>query len=188
MKDLRRKLKELRNENLVIEGTETNRAILFLNDILKRTSDLGERSGLYELLTAEYLRAGSPEKVLDVRRRHAEENPDDPLPWMSLATELSNHVELADQAILTSSKALEKAVKCNRFVRYVLGARARLAIYTKNPSLFNETIKSLISISTEKRETDIWFERDFIDDCQAGFACQSLVDVYLATCPRKEAM
>lgn len=154
-------IKELRGQTELIDGVEMPKPVTYLKSILMRTGDVWERFELWGMVRDEYARVGQFDKQIAAIREAARELPDEPLPWASLAETLWGHGHL-DESRVVIEDALQKAYQKGRFVRYTLGARARIARTLGDSALFVDTLKRLIDDGGQKRDGDVGLESDFI--------------------------
>jgi hypothetical protein len=158
------RLDELRKQNSKAKPANTSSAgVALLKEKLIEAKAPLDRAALYQLLAQEYAMAGLVDQEIGTMRKAAAEFVNEPTPWISLAARLS-----LDEATLAESKevieqALAIAVKNDRFVRYALGTRARIANKLQAHELLADTIRKLIDDAATKRVEDCGFETDFLD-------------------------
>jgi tetratricopeptide (TPR) repeat protein len=137
--------------------------VVFLEGELAKTGDPLDRMALYQLICREYAVVEQFDRELDVMRKAAVEFPNEPVPWISLAARLSYDQETIKEAQQFIERGLEIAIRNDRFVRYALGTRARIASRIGDYPLLEETVRRLIEDAPKIRTEDGGFETDFLD-------------------------
>ncbi len=177
--NLQAKAKELRKMTALVDGRPAPASIKFLEDELKRSEGSGSRSTLYGLIRDECAIAGLKDMELEVLRSQVLEFPDEPVPLAILAMRLGSEPTTLAEARRIIEEALTRAIKDDRFVRYVLGVRARIARSLKDNGLFEDCLRKLIADSGTSRIEDCGFETDFLRGLDHEMSVdQSLVDRY----------
>lgn len=173
------RLNKLRKEVLEAATDKAPPTVAFLGDELAKTSDPLDRATLYQLLSQEYALAGLIDDELNTMRKAAEEFPEEPVPWIGLAARLSQDQGTISEAREVIERGLQIALKTDRFIRYALGARARIANALGDQKLLEETVQILITDSAKKRMEDCGFETDFLDAIPANAIDCEIRDHYL---------
>lgn len=172
--------RSFREEFDIVDGISLPRSITFLDQELEKCTDPKSRAQLYHLIYVECMKANLPD--LEIRYWHREvlENPDDPVPLIGLAGRLAIRPQGATEALTTIERAVAIASKVNRFIRYALLTRARIAADQRDAVLLADSLTRLISDSSNRRDEDIpRMEVDFLNGLPEGFVDPSLVSDYL---------
>jgi len=158
---LRQTLRELRLETELIDGQPVPRSVRYLHDLIARTKDPWERFRLRRELRGEHSRLNQPAMEIDVARQAASELADEPMPSVSLAECLWMNGR-ADEASEVIERAVQMARSKGRFLRYALGARARIASSRKDYAAYATSLEQLIDTADSDLEDDIGLEDDFL--------------------------
>ena len=173
------RLNKLRKEAPKAGAGQTPPTVPFLEDELAKTNNPLDRATLYQLIAQEYALADLVEKELNTMRRAAAEFPEEPVPWISLAARLSHDQSTLGEAREAIERGLQIALRTNRFVRYALGARARIANELGDHKLLEETVRSLITDGAQPRTEDCGIETDFLDAVPADAIDREVREQYL---------
>lgn len=173
------RLNKLRKEAPKAGAGQTPPTVTFLEDELAKTSNPLDRATLYQLIAQEYALADLVEKELNTMRRAAAEFTEEPVPWISLAARLSHDQSTLGEAREAIERGLQIALRTNRFVRYALGARARIANELGDRKLLEETVRSLIADAAQPRTEDCGIETDFLDAVPAEAIDREVREQYL---------
>jgi|SRR5581483_6895846 len=160
--ELRRNVADLRAKKLSLEGEMVPESAVFLENRLANSADPRERAALYEMLCDEYALSGLNHKELETMRARAREYRDEPVPWIGLAARLSHEEDMLEEAQQASDHAVSVAKRSDRFVRYALITRARLAVAQRDWNLLAATLQDLIDDASNERTEDIGYEDDFL--------------------------
>jgi hypothetical protein len=175
--ELMRNIADLRAKKLSVEGEMVPESAVFLRDKLASIADPGDRAVLHEMLCDEYALSGLNHKELEAMRARAREYPDEPVPWAGLAARLSHEEGMLEEAQQASDHAVSVAKKSDRFVRYALITRARLAAVQHDWHLLNATLQDLIEDASNERAEDIGYESDFLHGAE-GHLDKAIMDRY----------
>lgn len=156
-------LDRLRKDASKTNTSATPSTVAFLEGELAKSTDPLHRAALYQLMAQEYALAKQPSGEIGTMRRAATEFPDEPVPWIGLAARLGQEQKTLSEARETIERGLEIALQTNRFVRYALGTRARIANALNDRKLLEETVRRLIADSANTRVEDCGFETDFLE-------------------------
>lgn len=157
------RLDQLRKDASKTKTSAIPSTVTFLEGELSKTSDPLHRAALYQLMAQEYAFARQPSGELNTMRRATTEFPEEPVPWIGLAARLGQEQKTLGEAREVIERGLEIALRTNRFVRYALGTRARIANALKDHQLLEETVRRLIADAVKTRTEDCGFETDFIE-------------------------
>ncbi|MDR2240698.1 MAG: hypothetical protein LBE33_09670 [Zoogloeaceae bacterium] len=175
---LRSRLEELRRISTT-EAVEPAAGVVFLDGELAKASNPLDRFALYQLIFHEYAVAERFDKEIDAMRKAIVEFPNEPVPWISLAARLSYDQDTVKEARQVAEKGLEIAIRNNRFVRYALCTRARIAVRIGDYPLLEETVLRLIEDASKIRTEDSGFEIDFLDSVVDDAIGRQIRDHYL---------
>lgn len=153
---------------------------------LADSSDASDAEDVYGVLIDECVRSGRPDLEIAFRRRVVNLFPQEPILICSLAAALANNPETRDESIAWSEKAIAVAAKTNRFVRYALTTRLRLALARGDYAAVNRLLLELVADSQLVREDDYVFEVDFVDLLDEDRVDQDVLRRYLEIVSRDE--
>lgn len=162
IKELRELAKSRRNVVHTPEYGEVFESIPTLAS-LADSLDGSDAEDVYGVLIDECVRAGRRDLEIAFRRRLVNVRPREPILICSLASALENDPETRDESIAWSEKAIVVAVATNRFVRYALTTRLRLALARDDYASVNRLLLELVADSRAVREDDYVFEDDFLE-------------------------
>lgn len=172
-------LDQLRKNVSKTQAPATPSTVTFLEGELAKTTDPLHRAALYQLMAQEYALAKQPSGELGTMRRAAAEFPEEPVPWIGLAARLGQEQKTLSEARATIERGLEISLRTNRFVRYALGARARIANALNDRKLLEETVQRLIADAAKTRTEDCGFETDFLDSIPDNGIDRGIREQYL---------
>lgn len=173
------RLDQLRKDTSKTQAPATPSTVTFLEGELAKTTDPLHRAALYQLMAQEYALAKQPSGELGTMRRAAAEFPGEPVPWIGLAARLGQEQKMLNEARVTIERGLEIASRTNRFVRYALGTRARIANALNDRELLEETVQRLIADAAKTRAEDCGFETDFLDSIPDDAIDRGMREQYL---------
>lgn len=176
---LQAKVRELRHRETIVNGERIPDSVLFLERQLIETKDESTRIALYGLICSECAVSNLYKRRLAALRAEAAEFSDEPVPFVSLAIQLSREQQTQEEARQVFEMALRKATRTDRFVRYALGERARFARMTGDLDLLQDCLTQLIADVGNERSEDCGFEADFVSGLEHNPAVWPLADRYL---------
>lgn len=155
-----------------------------ISDLLVEKIDVTDnpdvRDALFSNLVSEFQmhRRDKEAEIWAVRR--VAENPGDIRPLISLASHYLHYGSESDKIWDTIQLALEAALSEGKFVREVLGMKARAAIKHNQLDQLSAAVQEIVSIGFSRSQVDIGVEHDFIDRAPSGALPSDLLAQYEA--------
>jgi hypothetical protein len=131
-------------------------------------TDLGGLMALRELLAHEYAGRGRHSEAEALYLMLSSQQPDDPLPLISLAGAKLYYQNRPDEAMPIIDKAIDLAMKSGNLRRDALGTKARIALGLKSYGIVEDVLKQLINLKFVRGNSDCGIERDFFDRLPPG--------------------
>jgi hypothetical protein len=173
-KELRSKIRTLREPVVEMEGKRVPGSVPFLRDLIAAAENPLDRDALLTELAGEYLRSDLDDEHLLVQRERVAQNPEAAVVWLALAHSLGMRDDGAAEAKQAVIKAVEISRQTNTLVRYSLTCQAQVARQTNDPSLFEQALRSLIADVSNYREEDSDLNDHIVADLPTGFCTVEL--------------
>jgi hypothetical protein len=154
---------------------------------IKEETDEENRRGLKFTLSTEYaIQERYPEAEVVLLGLH-DENPDEPLPLISLAGQKLYYEEKPEAAMPIINRAIEVAYRSNVFRRLALGTKARIAHALKEYGIVEDVLNQLMQLKFGPGDVDCGIERDFLDRLPAGTISEEVARKYDRFSQRKNS-
>ena len=157
---------------------ESPPGINFLTSLIEEADNKGDIVALSTMLDSEYSFYGMQDEVEKLRWKLAEFEPDEPMPWITLATFYYSEKNDLEQAKTIINKAIKLAKQKKRFTRHAYNTCARIARRLNDFKLLEETLVNLINYDSNPNNVDIAFERDFLVGLPNGIIDEKVLKDY----------
>ena len=141
-------------------------------------TDLDELRTLRELLAHEYRGRGRHSEAEALYLKLHSDQPNDPLPLISLAGAKVYSQDHPEEAMPIIDKAIEIATRSGNFRRYALGTKARVALALKGYEIVEDVLKQLMNLKFVDGNIDCGVERDFFDQLPPGAIDENVAKDY----------
>jgi hypothetical protein len=177
IRDLRKLAADLRGTEVETADGRVPKSISELQRMAKDASP-EETDDVYGVLVDECVRASRPDLELKYRRQLVDRQPDDVLAACSLAECLSREGDLQAARDCVHA-AVGNAESQNKYVRYALTTKLRLALARGDYKDINDALRALILDAGSAREEDYVFESDFLSAIDQSKVDQALLERYV---------
>ena len=155
-------------------------AIHYIQSILDRAKDEDLRCLLLSDLAMYYTKAEMPEDAESAIRQAAEERPNDPLPWCTLASHHHHTRNNPDNAVNFIETALQKAKAQGALIRHVLAQRINIALDRKDYATVEDSLVQILEAPRGPDIRDVRLEDYFLDKIPPGTVDGELLERYRA--------
>src|SRR5262245_48996181 len=121
---------------------------------------------LRSLLAMEHSREGNYAAAESIRLQEFEEDPDDPMPLISLAGQKLYGEEQPELAMSFIDRAIAVAYRSGIFRRHALATKARIALELKQYDVVESVLKDILQLTFNRKNFDIG--RDILDRLPPG--------------------
>jgi hypothetical protein len=118
---------------------------------------------LRSFLADEYGSRGDYASASAVRLDAIKDDPSEPMPLISLASQKFYDEDQPDEAMRIIDQAVDVALRSGTYRRLALGHRARIALHQREYRIVEEVLKQLVGLKFTRGNADIGVERDFFD-------------------------
>ena len=123
---------------------------------------------LRSLLAMEHSREGNYAAAEAIHLQEFEEDPDDPMPLISLAGQKLYYEDQPELAMSFIDRAISVAYRSGIFRRHALATKARIALELKRYDVVESVLKDILQLTFNRKNFDIGRERDILDRLPPG--------------------
>jgi hypothetical protein len=135
---------------------------------MKEETDTFRLRELRSLLASEYAAEGNYTTAEAIRLQEFQEDPDDPMPLISLAGQKLYHEDRPELAMPIIDRAIPVAFRSGIFRRHALATKARIALELKQYDIVEGLLKDILQLTFNRKNVDIGRERDILDRLPPG--------------------
>jgi tetratricopeptide (TPR) repeat protein len=135
---------------------------------IERESDPLRIRHLRSLLALEHANEGDYAAAEAIRLQELKDDPDDPMPLISLAGQKLYYEDQPELAMTIIDRAIEAAYRSGTFRRHALAVKARIALRLLRYDLVEEVLMDIMELRFKPGNFDIGRERDILDRLPPG--------------------
>ena len=140
---------------------------------------------LRSLLAMAYKSEGNYAASEAIYLQEFEEEPDDPMPLISLAGQKLYYEEQPEQAMSIINRAIPVAFRTGVFRRHALAVKARIALELKRYDIVEGILRDIMQLMYTRKNSDIGRERDTLDRLTPGSIDPEVARQYDELCRAK---
>jgi tetratricopeptide (TPR) repeat protein len=148
--------------NDLLRTHEHDEIIEAIEERIHNNPDAPEVSDLYRMLASEHNFCGDYGASEAIYLRMFDEDPNDPMPLISLADQKLYWEERPEAAMPMIDRALEVAYRSGDFRRWALGTKARIALALKQYHVVEDVMRKILQLTISPDCVDIGRERDIL--------------------------
>jgi hypothetical protein len=139
-----------------------------LEERIRRETDPLQLRHLKRLLAMDHASAGNYASAEAIRRQLFEEDPDDPMPLISLAEQKLYYEERPEDAMRIIETALDPAYRSGTYRRHALAVKARIALHLEQYHVVEDVMRKIMELQFKRGNFDIGRERDILERLPPG--------------------
>jgi hypothetical protein len=139
-----------------------------LEERIRRETDPLQVRHLKTLLAMDHASAGNYASAEAIRCQLFEEDPDDPMPLITLAEQKLYYDERPEDAMRIIDTALEPAYRSGTYRRHALAVKARIALQLEQYHLVEDVMRKIMELQFERGNFDIGRESDILERLPPG--------------------
>jgi tetratricopeptide (TPR) repeat protein len=155
------------HHELVLDNRGRKIAEMIANRIEQESDPLRIRH-LRSLLALEHANEGDYAAAEAIRLQAFEQDPDDPMPLISLAGQKLHYEDQPEMAMTIIDRAIDAAYRSGTFRRHALAVRARIALRLLRYDIVEGVLRDIMELTFKPGNFDIGRERDILDRLPPG--------------------
>jgi|SRR5215470_7798311 len=152
----------------LVMGNRRRKIAPIIEKRMEGESDWLVLSELRSLLAMEHSREGNYAAAEAIHLQEFEEDPDDPMPLISLAGQKLYYEDQPELAMSFIDRAISVAYRSGIFRRHALATKARIALELKRYDVVESVLKDILQLTFNRKNFDIGRERDILDRLPPG--------------------
>jgi tetratricopeptide (TPR) repeat protein len=152
-----------------LRRTRGHRAVIkAIEERIRKNPDAPEVRDLYWILAGEHRFCGDYGASEAILLRMFDDDPNDPLPLVSLAGQKLYWEEQPEAAMPVIDRAIEVAYRSGDFRRHALATKARIALALKQYGVVEDVMRKILQLTISPDCVDIGRERDILTRLPPG--------------------
>jgi tetratricopeptide (TPR) repeat protein len=154
--------------NDLLKTHEHDEIIEAIEERIRNNPDAPEMRDLYRMLASEYKFCHDYEASEAIYLRMSDDDPNDPLPLISLAGQKLYWEERPEAAMPVIDRAIEVAYRSGDLRRHALATKARIALELKRYHVVEDVMRKIMQLTISPDCVDIGRERDILTRLPPG--------------------